>query len=136
MELFPQILVFGGSDYLVTYSTVIISLFYHIKNKFLNLRHIWLASQFKLKFSIFWNCSFDKGNKISKSLQTTQKTVVLIISTTQFTENKTRVIFSLCYEKRLYSCLSKFGVSHWVMCHSVRSAPWVRGQMADAEVFC
>lgn len=52
--------------------------------------------------------------------RSTQKTVVLIISTTQFTEYKIRIIFSFCYEKMMCSWLSKFGASHWVMCHSVR----------------
>lgn len=46
-----------------------------------------------------------------------QKTVI-IISTTQFIEYKIRVIVSLCYEKRMCSCLSKFGASHWVMSFS------------------
>lgn len=51
-----------------------------------------------------------------------RKTVVRIISTTKFTEYKIRVKFSLCYEKMVCSCLSKFGASHWVMCHSARCA--------------
>lgn len=48
--------------------------------------------------------------------------LVLIISTTLFTECKIRVMSSLCYEKRTCSCLSKFGASHRAMCHSVKCA--------------